>query len=614
MENGVAVTEGVIRVRRRHENDMDFSKYNPFYWEGRRTTFTFEDFTSAGTNKLVFSLHTEWPQDATKYRGPDFSAIYIGDPLAHETERSKFAINTRMKTMNKERTHFQSVIGEGAFRVHAEALQPGKVLVIEARFFNDESHPGWAKQKKRNGHNLSAYYSEFFRVILGKPGLLIDNPETPGEPAPPARYAGGWTTTPTTRVEPWAALQQQAFNLTPDNAEAFLIGRTWFHTDFKTGKHVSDKSDDKPSKFFEDMETARAGHSAAAYNTTSCNQCHFHNGRALLPEPGDAIHTTVARLFGRAREAHGAQLQTDGDAAEGKLTLVRHETEDVTLSDGTKVPLSRPVFAIDGKEDLTVSIRNTPALIGAGLLDAIPQADIAAVAKAAGKDVPIGRFGWKASQPTLVAQIKDALLHDMGVTSEDLTKVDGEYDVGKAPAPAEAIDALEAYVALLGVPPRDVSGGERLRVGRDLFQTIGCVDCHRPAWKTGSSKFPELAEQVIHPYTDLLLHDLGDGLADRSGGPDARLWRTAPLWGLKNTRHANHEHRDQFRPGDTNLTFKDTQAVASKNRVQLLHDGRARSLAEAILWHGGEAESATEAYKSLTAEERKALHAFVWSL
>ena len=145
IEGGIAVTEGVIRVRRRHENDMDFSKYNPFYWEGRRAWFRVEDYTPRGERKIVFSLHTEWPQDYIPTRGSDFSAIYKGDPLGDETGRSKFAINTRMEHVGGF-THFRHELGELSFHQITEDLKVGRLLSFDFRFFNSESLPGWAKK------------------------------------------------------------------------------------------------------------------------------------------------------------------------------------------------------------------------------------------------------------------------------------------------------------------------------------------------------------------------------------------------------------------------------------------------------------------------------------
>jgi CxxC motif-containing protein (DUF1111 family) len=598
--DGVAITEGTIRVRRRHENDMDFAKFNPFYWEGRRAWFKVEDYTPRGEKRMVFTLRTEWPQDYIPTRGSDFSAIYKGDPLGDESGRSKFALNARMKHIDGF-THFEHEIGETAFHQHPDDLQEGKLLTFEFRFFNSETHPGWAKQKARNPHNLFAYYSEFFRIKIGEPGLYIDNLQTPNAFPSPKRYAGGWTTVPTTRVEPWSALQQNAFNLDPGNAIAFLNGRTWFHTDMVNGKHLSDPSDDKPSVFFEDMQKARSGFAGSAYNTRSCITCHVHDGGAPLPALGKSVHTTVLRLTD-PNSPHGAQFQTDGDNAEGTVTIARYETHEVKLGDGTVVELSKPIFAIDGEPATGISPRTPPAIIGAGLLNTVPDETILELAKASPGEPrivggKIGRFGWKADQPTVDSQNQSALLEDMGVKKLD----------------PHGLAELEAYVSLLGVPPRNRPEHPDVVAGEKVFFGLNCQQCHTPTLRTGESMFAEISNQTIHPFTDLLLHDMGEGLSD-DGGPLASKWRTAPLWALKNKRHALDDHAEQFRAGDITINYAETQAAANENPIQLLHDGRARSLAEAILWHGGDAEAQVTAYKALSKQDRAALEAYLWDL
>lgn len=595
--NGAAVTSGSIRVRRRHENDMDFGKYNPFYWEGRRAWFTVIDFTPTGEHRIEFHLQTEWPQDHETTRGSDLSAIYIGDPTAHETKRSTFAINARMDHV-KGYTHFKKTIDEGAFRAFPDALKPGALLTFEFRFFNDKEHPGWVRQKERNPHNLSAYYSEFLRIKIGEAGLLIDHGTERNALPSPRRYTGGWTTIPTVRVEPWTALQQPAFNLRAKNAESFLLGRTWFHTDLHTGKHIGDTHDDKPSIFFADEEKRRSGHVAGAFNAVSCNACHQRNAGAFLPgNPKSDIHETVLKT------PDGHQIQTRGAHAEG-MVRVRFETHIETLADGTAVELRKPIFSVDGNESLPVSPRRPPSLIGMGLLDAVERHSGA------------GRFGWKAEKDSLAEQIDTALEIDMGSTF-DRSSWPVQESAAPPPArelPPEAHGLLLAYTALLGVPPRDRPEHPDVLAGEALFTKIGCASCHTPSLRTGSSPFPELAHQTIHPYSDLDLHDMGPGLADTSGHAHASYWRTAPLWALKNTRDAASHHRDKFSPGNTEVTYLQTMATARNNPLTLLHDGRARSLAEAILWHGGEAENAANAYRDLSAEQREKLAAFVWDL
>ncbi len=150
--------------------------------------------------------------------------------------------------------------------------------------------------------------------------------------------------------------------------------------------------------------------------------------------------------------------------------------------------------------------------------------------------------------------------------------------------------------------------------GEKIFDRLNCGSCHVKALKTGSSRFPELAYQDIQPFTDLLLHDMGPELADDTPGAIGRLWRTAPLWGLKNIRHATDSHQREFPPGNISLLWQDTHRVADRNRVQWLHDGRAESLMEAILWHGDEAANSVNAYKALNSGERQDLEAFLFDL
>ncbi|MDQ3234732.1 MAG: hypothetical protein M3Q07_23245, partial [Pseudobdellovibrionaceae bacterium] len=169
-------------------------------------------------------------------------------------------------------------------------------------------------------------------------------------------------------------------------------------------------------------------------------------------------------------------------------------------------------------------------------------------------------------------------------------------------------------VALLGVPPRNNPTDATVQRGEKIFEQVSCNSCHVKTLRTGPSKFPELAGQTIQPFTDLLLHDMGDGLADADQGAYARKWRTAPLWGLKNVKHSTNAHLAQFPSGQQTIVFTDTQRAANGNAIQLLHDGRAQSIPEAILWHGGQAAPAANLYKKLPKADRDALEAFLWDL
>jgi CxxC motif-containing protein (DUF1111 family) len=203
--------------------------------------------------------------------------------------------------------------------------------------------------------------------------------------------------------------------------------------------------------------------------------------------------------------------------------------------------------------------------------------------------------------PTLRAQAAGAFNGDLGITSplfpaENCTQAQTSCQQapngGSPELLAKQLDDVEFYLAHLELPPRRNADEPAVKRGEAKFAAIGCANCHRPALKTGDdARFPRLAHQTIRPYTDLLVHDVGEGLADhrpdyRAGGSD---WRTAPLWGLGLT-------------------------AAVSESVFYLHDGRARSLAEAVLWHGGEAKAARDRFARMPKEERDALLAFLGSL
>jgi CxxC motif-containing protein (DUF1111 family) len=212
----------------------------------------------------------------------------------------------------------------------------------------------------------------------------------------------------------------------------------------------------------------------------------------------------------------------------------------------------------------------------------------------------IGRFGWKAEQPSLRQQIAAAFLGDIGITSSvfptpDCTPSERECASDNAGSQPEIDELLlgrvETYSRLLAPPVRERWSDERSLEGRRLFGELGCASCHTPRHVTGDGSLPELSAQVIYPYTDLLLHDLGEELSDGRPVFDAEgnEWRTPPLWGIGRIPVVNGHDR-------------------------LLHDGRARGVAEAILWHGGEAEPARERFRELPAEGRASLIEFVESL
>jgi CxxC motif-containing protein (DUF1111 family) len=212
----------------------------------------------------------------------------------------------------------------------------------------------------------------------------------------------------------------------------------------------------------------------------------------------------------------------------------------------------------------------------------------------------IGRFGWKAGQPTLRQQNAAAFLGDLGITTSlfpqqncppEQAACRSAVSGGEPEAEDKILDRVTTYTQLLAVPERRDFDAPSVKAGEELFHKARCQACHVPSLVTGDHTLPELAHQRIFPYTDLLLHDLGPALADhrheaKAGG---REWKTPPLWGLGLVRLVN-KHQN------------------------LLHDGRARGVAEAILWHGGEAEASKEAFRKMNHQERAALVDFVNSL
>jgi CxxC motif-containing protein (DUF1111 family) len=230
-----------------------------------------------------------------------------------------------------------------------------------------------------------------------------------------------------------------------------------------------------------------------------------------------------------------------------------------------------------------------------GRLAIVPALDGAAPARR------VGRFGWKAEQPDVRHQVGAAFLGDLGLTSSVFPRgpctarqaACERRPHGGAPEVAEAIlRAVTTYVRLLGVPARRNVTAPAFTCGERAFLALGCAGCHSPRLRTGVvSDLPELSHVDIVPYTDLLLHDMGEGLTDGRPvqGASAREWRTPPLWGI-------------------GLLAK------TAGHVELLHDGRARGYSEAVLWHDGEAKAARDRYVALPAEERRCLIAFLESL
>lgn len=435
-----------------------------------------------------------------------------------------------------------------------------------------------------------------------------------------------------------------------------------------------------------------------AFNNNSCRSCHVRDGRGNFTEPAlnapigeftrlasnDAIFLRISigpdanscepnslNSFCAPQAVPGFStqlfhrgvlgLRTDGSNFSGQADVyVKFETSEVTYADGSTQTLYKPVFEIRNpydspgekpgdntppvsrllQDDVMTSARMPPPVFGLGLLEAIPETDILALADPDDTDgdgisgrpnyvfdpvkvmqgdpdpVSLGRFGLKASTPSVTVQGTGAYRDDMGVTNylfptesivattlHDAYLATNPEDNGQmgAEVAEDVVQAVMFYTNTLAVPARRNVNDPQVVRGASLFEQANCSGCHQPSYTTaahpgifapsGNTEIPEVENQTIYPFSDMLLHDMGEGLADHR--PDylatGREWKTRPLWGIGLTPTVN--------------------LLAG-----YLHDGRARSLQEAILWHGGEAEAAKEQFRTMSKADRDALIAFLRSL
>jgi CxxC motif-containing protein (DUF1111 family) len=388
------------------------------------------------------------------------------------------------------------------------------------------------------------------------------------------------------------------------------------------------------------------------YNARACQTCHLKDGRGHPPE-GSTDATSMFLRLARAPQTaaeraaiaahevlnfpdpvYGTQLQDSavpGLPAEGHMKISYTEVP-VTLTGGETVSLRKPRYSIDKPgygavdETTTLSPRVTQAMSGLGLVEAIHPADILANADPddrngdgiSGKpplvrdpvsgQPSLGRFGWKAQSATVRQQAADALAGDIGISSPDAKRNHGDCTavqtaclgmadgaqarLGDTEAPSPVLDLITFYSENLAVPARRKASFAETLAGKKVFYETGCVSCHVPKFVTRRDAANKAhAFQLIWPYSDFLLHDMGEGLADgqQVGEASGSEWRTPPLWGIGLTK-------------------------AVSGHTFFLHDGRARNLTEAILWHGGEAARARDRFAALEKADRQALITFLESL
>lgn len=608
-DDGVLVTRGAGRVRGRHEGPLDtnqpFMEFVADYFMSRTYGFLVEDYTVKGESKIVVTyLPVSMPTGGTNFRA--WKNYDNGDVFATNSGMDSDVPLPSLLWAGKDLSQgYDKAIAPYA-RIQQQTttsntrdgspITAGQLFEFEFGIFNDGG-------KIQPPGSRTNYYTDTFRYQVGKGGVTSNNPDQyDGKgilgPEPLAQQGGD-----TTNVWPYYMQEtqfgQMALNVQHENVQALVEGRRLFHTDFTTGEH----SEPNNLKFTEQM-----GKAGPLGTSTSCENCHVHNGPGeLLKEALGPKSSMAIKLYGAG--ALGDQLQpTDGSAS-----VSGTETKMVTLGDGTAVTLSKPTIAVTVKagEVPKFSARVARKVIGMGLLEAIDERTLLGhadpmdcnkdgvsgranfVKDPVTSDLRVGRFGWKAEKVDVRHQVAEAAFHDMGVGSTLFP------DAGKAELADTELMRLVAYMRLVSVPGQRDRSKPQVLQGEQIFKTVGCANCHvTDAVTGGNHPFVELRNQSIKPYSDLLLHDLGADLADNSGiplsedpsaPPAASEWRTPPLWG--------------------------TGLLATINgHTGLLHDGRAQNVLEAVLWHGGEAQATKDRVTMLSAADREALLAFVASL
>ena len=423
--------------------------------------------------------------------------------------------------------------------------------------------------------------------------------------------AGGETTV---FVKTSQAFGLPATNLSAENLEKHLAGDKAF------------------GALFVANPAPRNGGLGSVFNNNSCNGCHPSDGRASVPDNLNGMSGLFLKISVQGTDEHGSpapvpgfgtQLQHQsvyGFQPEAKMS-VSFQEKSLSLADGAVVTLQKPVYSIASPYiplpgNVLISPRIGMPVFGLGLLEAIPESAILANADPNDQDkdgisgkanyvwdavsgaIKLGRFGWKAGTPSVLVQSAGAYNEDMGLTNylkpveSSAGQSNSDPNTVSPEVSREDLENVVFYLKTLGVPAGRDFDDLQVIAGQHIFEKINCSSCHVASFTTGTyAGIPEISNQKIYPYTDMLLHDMGDDLADNRSEFQANgnEWKTRPLWGI----------------GLTALT---------SGHTSFLHDGRARNLTEAILWHSGEAEKSREDFRKLSTKEREALLRFIESL
>jgi CxxC motif-containing protein (DUF1111 family) len=642
-DDGVLVTRIGDRGRDRHAKDITiqdhYDHYLAHYWEFRTVRIQLEDYVPTGQSLIRATFITEAKLGAREFRvwfwGRNTTGQFHFNPQKEEEKVSQNETGVVFVGQGTYNDDFEKVSDDGIQHKYTldivnkwetggqfqSALAQGTNMEFEISLFL-LSPPAGARLN---------YYGTSFVYVIGELGVApfewqrgVENNggANDGTPIPSQGLIGGDTTLGFNySEEPAGRFMQMATNLSSQNAQSFVEGRRIHHTNFDDGSH--DERNDNP------VWTEQIGKIGNHYINHSCAGCHVRNGKALVEDVGGSLDKWVFKIG----DENGNADSLIGKVLQPKMESNGTPEGSVTLGPWTEHAngLRSPNYVFSERTPAQFSARIAPQLIGLGLLEAVPEEQI--LSWADGEDADndgisgrasivedptngvqrLGRFGYKASTFSVKHQSASAFNTDMGVMTSMLPNPDcgsEQQDCGTAEVELsdQELDKLVKYLSLLGVGARrdyDVQSGET------LFEDAGCVSCHRPSMTTSAfHPLAELRNQTIQPYTDLLLHDMGPGLADTlaEGSASGAEWRTAALWGLG--------HAENVMLGDDKAN--DAVSLAGRSdddtRIGYLHDGRARTIEEAILWHGGEGEASKQAFEAMTAENQRALLAFLQSL
>lgn len=614
------VTRFSDRGRDRHAKENHFQAYDhflTFYWEQRTASIEIIDYVAKGGSTIRMNVVSQSRLDDLQaenrwwYIGMNTLAEYCGNGVMTRVDDTHYWKESNWNCRENR------------------AIKIGDKLEFEVSQFLDKS---------RVMRGRDNYYGTTYLYIVGQglvPWDVTDKVPFVGGvfkqrdsiPIPVSARLGGDTSLHVQMTaEPDGHFQQMATNLGFDNAQPFVLGRRIHHTSFNDGSH----DENVENGIFTEM----VGKAGNRYVNDRCSHCHERNGRAPVAEIGQVLDRWVFKV-GNAQGAPHPQLgrvlqpiANSGATSEGAPSIAFWaETNG----------LRTPNYQFSGIRPETFSARIAPQLVGIGLLEAIPEQTILAredINDANGDGISgkaqrvldpvtgqtrLGRFGYKAATSSVKHQVAAAFNTDMGVMTSILPNPDcGSSQTNCGPSGSELsnqhVDNLVKYISLLGVRSQRDYNNTQVKNGQVLFNNAGCAACHVENVTTSPNHpFAELRSQAIKPYTDLLLHDMGPGLADNLGEGVATgaEWRTAPLWGIGVSACVTGGVTG-IRGGGVPFGVDGKEVCVPK--ASFLHDGRARTIDEAIRWHGGEGQNANNAYQAMSSTQKADMIKFLESL